>query len=212
MRKKARCGTVDADDPEPHPVPRQRRRVQRGDDPGGTSRARPNRALAAGVILAAAPEPDRSASGPSRQGYERGTTMSEVTEQQLEDMEALFVQTAASMTSGGGSLTLHGLSPSTLYFADRPQRETGHMSSGQFVANWAEGDNSFADYPPTPSCRSRSRATGLRRMRSWSSRIRTWTGTRSPTASRSSTAPCRLPPGHARCSSTHWGVRCHRSP
>jgi hypothetical protein len=84
--------------------------------------------------------------------------MSEVTDQQLEDMEALFVQTAASMTSGGGSLTLHGLSPSTLYFADRPQRETGHMSSGQFVANWAEGYNSFADNPPTPSCRSRSRA------------------------------------------------------
>ena len=28
--------------------------------------------------------------------------MSEVTEQQLEDMEALFVQTAASMTSEGG--------------------------------------------------------------------------------------------------------------
>jgi hypothetical protein len=74
--------------------------------------------------------------------------MSEVTEQQLEDMEALFVQTAASMTSGGGSLTLHGLSPSTLYFADRPQRETGHMSSGQFAANWAQEDNSFADNPP----------------------------------------------------------------
>jgi hypothetical protein len=142
----------------------------------------------------------------------RGTTMSEVTEQRPEDLEALFVQTAASMTSGGGSLTLHGLSPSTLYVADRPQRETGHMSSGQFVASWAKGDNSFADNPPTPSCRSRSRATGLQRMRSWSSRIRTWTQTRSPTASRSSTAPCRLPPGHARCSSTHRGVPCHRSP
>ena len=31
--------------------------------------------------------------------------MSEVTEQQLEDMEALFVQTAASMTSGRGTIT-----------------------------------------------------------------------------------------------------------
>ena len=74
--------------------------------------------------------------------------MSEVTEQQLEDMEALFVQTAASMTSDRGTITLHGLSPSTLYFADRPQRDVGHMSSDQFVANWAEGDNSFADNPP----------------------------------------------------------------
>ena len=30
--------------------------------------------------------------------------MSEVTEQQLEDMEALFVQTAASMTSDRGTI------------------------------------------------------------------------------------------------------------
>ena len=58
-------------------------------------------------------------------------------EQQLEDMEALFVQTAASMTSDRGTITLHGLSPSTLYFADRPQREVGHMMSSHFVANWA---------------------------------------------------------------------------
>ena len=54
--------------------------------------------------------------------------MSEVTEKQLEDMEALFVQTAASMTSDRGTITLHGLSPSTLYFADRPQRDVGHMT------------------------------------------------------------------------------------
>jgi hypothetical protein len=74
--------------------------------------------------------------------------MSEVTEQQLEDMEALFVQTAASITSDRETITLHGLSPSTLYFADRPQREVGHMSSAHFVANWPAGDNSFADNPP----------------------------------------------------------------
>src|SRR5260370_35218021 len=74
--------------------------------------------------------------------------MSEVTEQQLEDMEALFVQTAVSMTSDRGTITLRGLSPSTLYFADRPQREVGHMLSSHFVDNWAAGDNSFADNPP----------------------------------------------------------------
>jgi hypothetical protein len=74
--------------------------------------------------------------------------MSEVSEKQLEDMEALFVQTAASMTSDRGTITLHGLSPSTLYFADRPQRDVGHMMTSHFVANWAAGDNSFADNPP----------------------------------------------------------------
>ena len=46
--------------------------------------------------------------------------MGQVTEERLEDMEALFVQTAVSMTSDGATLTLQGLSPSTLYFADRP--------------------------------------------------------------------------------------------
>jgi hypothetical protein len=74
--------------------------------------------------------------------------MGEVTEQQLEDMEALFVQTAASMTSDRVTITLQGVSPSTLYFADRPQREVGHLLSRRFVANWAEGDNSFAVNPP----------------------------------------------------------------
>ena len=74
--------------------------------------------------------------------------MSEITEQQLEDMEALFVQTAASMASDGGTLTLKGLSPSTLYFADRPQREVGHITSARFVASWGDGDNSFAENPP----------------------------------------------------------------
>jgi hypothetical protein len=74
--------------------------------------------------------------------------MSEVTEQQLEDMEALFVQTAATMTRDGRTITLQGLSPSTLYFADRPQREVGHMLPRHFVANWPAGDNSFADKPP----------------------------------------------------------------
>ena len=69
--------------------------------------------------------------------------MSEVTEQQLEDIEALFVQTAASMSSEGDTVTLHGLSPSTLYFSDRPQREVGHMTSRSFVDLWAGDDLTY---------------------------------------------------------------------
>jgi hypothetical protein len=74
--------------------------------------------------------------------------MSLVTQEQLEDIEALFVQTAASTTSDGARITLLGMSPSTLYFADRPQREVGHMSTRQFVDLWGEGDNSFEENPP----------------------------------------------------------------
>ena len=88
--------------------------------------------------------------------------MSEVTEQQLEDMEALFVQTAASMTSGRGTITLHGVSPSTLYFADRPQREVGHMFLVTSSPTGRRGTTASRTTPRTPSCRSRSRATGLR--------------------------------------------------
>jgi hypothetical protein len=78
----------------------------------------------------------------------KGSTVSEVTERQLEEMEALFVQTAASMTSDGTNIVLQGLSPSTLYFADRPQRQVGRMSTRQFVELWEEGSNSFAEDPP----------------------------------------------------------------
>src|SRR4051812_34217837 len=74
--------------------------------------------------------------------------MSGITEEKLEDIEALFVQTAASMTGESDRLVLHGLSPSTLYFADRPQREAGHMSTASFVDYWDEGENSFATNPP----------------------------------------------------------------
>ena len=74
--------------------------------------------------------------------------MSEVTEKQLEDIEALFVQTAGSLSSEGNVITMHGLSPSTIYFADRPQREVGHMSTRRFVDLWGEGDNSFEVDPP----------------------------------------------------------------
>jgi hypothetical protein len=72
----------------------------------------------------------------------------EVSEQQLEEIEALFVQTAQGFASSGNSITLKAISPSTLYFADRPQREVGHMSSEHFVHVWDEGENSFADDPP----------------------------------------------------------------
>ena len=72
----------------------------------------------------------------------------EVTEQHLEEIESLFVQTAHGLTTTDGTITLKTLSPSTLYFADRPKREVGHMSSEHFVDVWDEGENSFADDPP----------------------------------------------------------------
>jgi hypothetical protein len=76
-------------------------------------------------------------------------TMTDVTESELEDIEALFVQTAGSLSSDGAKvITLYGLSPSTIYFADRPQRIVGHMPTRRFIEFWGQGENSFAADPP----------------------------------------------------------------
>ena len=74
--------------------------------------------------------------------------MGEITETELEDIEALFVQSAVAFTSDDGTVKLHGVTPSTLYFADRPQREVGHLTTRRFVELWGEGENSFAADPP----------------------------------------------------------------
>jgi hypothetical protein len=74
--------------------------------------------------------------------------MSENTEPQVESIEALFVQCATGMTTNNGSVTFQGLAHSTLFFADRPQRVVGHLTSRRFVDQWGEGEDSFAEDPP----------------------------------------------------------------
>ena len=74
--------------------------------------------------------------------------MTQVLAEQLETEESMFVQTAQAIDSDGATLTLHGITPSTLYFSDRPQRVVGHMSTDDFVDLWAVGDNSFEADPP----------------------------------------------------------------
>lgn len=63
-------------------------------------------------------------------------------------IEVLYVQTAHSVTTENGSITLNKVAPSTLYFSDRPERITGHIRSTEFVDIWGEGDDSFASNPP----------------------------------------------------------------
>jgi hypothetical protein len=72
-------------------------------------------------------------------------------EQMIEELQAeqsMFVQTAQGMSSDGGSLTLESVTPSTLYFSDRPKRVVGHMGTADFVDLWGEGENSFEEDPP----------------------------------------------------------------
>jgi len=64
----------------------------------------------------------------------------------------LFVQSAISGTfeqkDGHNVLTFVEVSPTTVYFSDRPHRVTGFEKTELLTALWAEGDNSFASNPP----------------------------------------------------------------
>ena len=62
----------------------------------------------------------------------------------------LFVQTAKGMAfdKAGGKLTLEGVSPVTLFFADRPERIAGNMKTTAFVPFWSKGKDSFLSDPP----------------------------------------------------------------
>ncbi|MEZ4768273.1 MAG: hypothetical protein R2844_07595 [Caldilineales bacterium] len=65
-----------------------------------------------------------------------------------DEIEALYVQTAHAMSYEDDMLTLHTLAPTTLFFSDRPDRVTGHISSHEFVESWDQGEDSFASNPP----------------------------------------------------------------
>jgi hypothetical protein len=74
--------------------------------------------------------------------------LNQAAETQPDTIEAMFVQLANGLSSSGHQVTLHGVGPATLFFADRPQRVVGHVSSRKFVNEWGEGENSFAADPP----------------------------------------------------------------
>ena len=67
---------------------------------------------------------------------------------QVERIDALFVQSATAFSSAPGTITLHGLADSTVYFADRPRREIGHIPSTRFVELWEAGASNFSLDPP----------------------------------------------------------------
>ena len=68
----------------------------------------------------------------------------------LDEVQLLFVQNARDVVIGKGRLTLIGVNPTTIFFADRPKRIAGHMSTEEFVLDWQEGSGkeSFHTNPP----------------------------------------------------------------
>jgi hypothetical protein len=69
-------------------------------------------------------------------------------EQQIPQL--LFVQNAAAVVSdkAGRVITLQGLSPTTLYFSDRPVRLAGHYRTDEYLKFWKQGPESFLKDPP----------------------------------------------------------------
>ena len=51
--------------------------------------------------------------------------MTDTTVEQLEAEQSMFVQTAQGTSSRDGTLTLTGVTPSTLYFSDRSAADRG---------------------------------------------------------------------------------------
>jgi hypothetical protein len=64
--------------------------------------------------------------------------------------QLLFVQNAARVEvgAGGRTLTLKGVSPTTLFFSDRPVRIAGHYRTEEYLQFWKGGPDSFLKDPP----------------------------------------------------------------
>jgi hypothetical protein len=65
-----------------------------------------------------------------------------------EMIPSLAVINARGATLDGNTLTLTGVGPNSIVFADRPVRAAGHVLTSHFIREWDEGQDSFAKTPP----------------------------------------------------------------
>jgi len=61
---------------------------------------------------------------------------------------SLFVLNSTGAKLEGTTLTMTGVSPNSIVFADRPVRAAGHVATEQFVMQWDEGKGNFIKDPP----------------------------------------------------------------
>jgi hypothetical protein len=61
--------------------------------------------------------------------------------------QALMVVNARSAQLDGNTLTLQGIAPSTILFANRPVRRAGYVATGKLIDEW-NGGKTFAKDPP----------------------------------------------------------------
>jgi hypothetical protein len=61
---------------------------------------------------------------------------------------SLAVLNSRGASLDGATLTMTGVSPNSIVFADRPVRAAGHVLTKDFLKEWDEGSDSFAKDPP----------------------------------------------------------------
>jgi len=61
---------------------------------------------------------------------------------------SLAVINAQGAKLEGNQLTLTGIAPNAIVFADRPVRAAGHVTTAEFISQWAQGSDNFAKDPP----------------------------------------------------------------
>lgn len=91
------------------------------------------------VLGSAAPAVAQVMSAPAQK---TGTTT------KTEMVPSLIVMNAQGASLQGETLTLNGVAPSTIVFADRPVRAAGHMPTAQLVEGWGREGEGFVKDPP----------------------------------------------------------------
>jgi hypothetical protein len=61
---------------------------------------------------------------------------------------SLFVMNSSGVSLQGGKLTLTGVTPSSIVFADRPVRAAGHDLTSRIIEDWSKGSDNFTQDPP----------------------------------------------------------------
>src|SRR6478736_7364889 len=79
-----------------------------------------------------------------------GSALAQAVKEPAKQADFLFVQTAKGMSfdKSTNKLTLDGISSTTLFFTDRPERIAGNMKTTAFVPFWSTGKDSFLSDPP----------------------------------------------------------------
>ena len=65
-----------------------------------------------------------------------------------EIVPSLIVVNALGASFRGETLTLDGVAPSSIVFADRPVRAAGHILTAHLIEGWSKGSEGFAKDPP----------------------------------------------------------------